>query len=437
MSEVKSVKVVDGYLGRGKDTFNGEYKVESLARRVQSWSDEPEVPTLIKVFLLDETGKKRGVTVAEGNYQYIDSEGNDFNVPPMGKPRSKKETAAKPVSKPTKIVTEVKEKEMPATVENVSAFEMKSVPAKPQIVPIKHEIEVPKVSVNFVPGTNFSTVKSIVSSEMFMPMLVTGPSGNGKTFMIEQACAKAKRKMIRVQISPETDEDALIGGMRLIDGNTVFEKGPVVNAMEAGAILLIDEIDRGSNKIMCLQGIMEGSAFVIKRTGETIHPKEGFNIIATGNTKGNGSEDGSFSAATVIDDAFMERFAGVIDQGWPTISQEKNMLVKHCKEYGIDLTSSENNKLVERLTRWAKTIRTSFNQGGIECVISTRRLTHILKTYSVLGKLDLAVNMACSKFDESEKEALLSTLSLITGDEVDTDEEDKAVPFYTPDRPVW
>jgi len=433
MSEVKSVKVVNGYLGRGNETFNGEYKIETLARRVYKWSDDPEVPALIKVFLLDETGKKRGVTVAEGNYQYIDSDGNDYNVPPMKKPRNKKETTVKAVNNTAQIKTEVKE----ATMENVSNFELKSVPTKPQIIPIKHDIEVPKAAINFVPGTNFSTVKSIISSQMFMPMLVTGPSGNGKTFMIEQACAKVKRKMIRVQISPETDEDSLIGGMRLIDGNTVFEKGPVVNAMEAGAILLIDEIDRGSNKIMCLQGIMEGSSFVIKRTGETIHPKEGFNIIATGNTKGNGSEDGSFSAATIIDDAFMERFAGVIDQGWPTLSQEKNILIKHCTEYGIDLTSSENNKLVERLTRWAKTIRTSFNQGGIECVISTRRLTHILKTYSVLGKLDLSVNMACSKFDESEKEALLSTLSLITGDEVDTDEDDKDTPFYTPDRPVW
>ena len=429
MSDVKSVKVVNGHLGRDKQQFNGEYNVRSLSRRVRTWSDNPEVPTLIKIFLLDNEDQLRGITVAEGNYTYIDSNGNEIKTEPMSKPRSKKETT---VNKSTQSLPQVKEKEMATEIENVTALELKSVPTKPQIVPIKHDIEVPKVSVNFVPGTNFSTVKSIISSEMFMPMLVTGPSGNGKTFMIEQACAKAKRKMIRVQISPETDEDSLIGGMRLIDGNTVFEKGPVVNAMEAGAILLIDEIDRGSNKIMCLQGIMEGSAFVIKRTGETIHPKEGFNIIATGNTKGNGSEDGSFSAASVIDDAFMERFAGVIDQGWPTISQEKNMLVKHCTEYGIDLTSSENDKLVERLTRWAKTIRTSFNQGGIECVISTRRLTHILKTYSVLGKLDLAVNMACSKFDESEKEALLSTLSLITGDEVDTDDEDKAVPFYVP-----
>ena len=421
---MKKVNIVNGTMGKGKEAFNGLYNVNGVARGMHIWSDDPEVPTLIKVYII-EGGKQRGVTVAEGNYQYIDEDGNNIEVKPLKKPKSLKDEV-KPKS--TKNAPQVKEKEMTAEVENVSNFELKSVPTKPQIVPIKHEIEVPTLSVNFVPGTNFSTVKSIVSSEMFMPILVTGPSGNGKTFMIEQSCAKARRKMIRVQISPETDEDSLIGGMRLIDGNTVFEKGPVVNAMEAGAILLIDEIDRGSNKIMCLQGIMEGGSFVIKRTGETIHPKKGFNIIATGNTKGNGSEDGSFSAATVIDDAFMERFAGVIDQGWPTIAQERNILIKHCNDFGIDLNSVLNDKLVERLTRWAKTIRTSYNQGGIECVISTRRLTHILKTYSVLGKLDLAVNMACSKFDESEKEALLSTLSLITGNEVD--EVDEETPSF-------
>ena len=347
------------------------------------------IPGTHKVCIQKDNGKNAWITVLKDDYTYSNNT----------------------TSTPAPVVKGNEEVE----------FENK-VTIKREFIPEVHEIEVPAVSPLFTPGANFKTVSNIIKSNMFMPILITGPSGNGKTFMAQQACAKAKRKMIRVQISPETDEDSLIGGMRLIEGNTVFEKGPVINAMESGAVLLIDEIDRGSNKIMCLQGIMEGSDFVIKRTGETVKPAPGFTIIATGNTKGNGSDDGSFSAATVIDDAFLERFTGVVEQGWPTASQEYKILEKHSDEFNIELTD-DHKLLLKRLTRWVKTLRASYAEDGIEGTISTRRLAHILKMYSVVNDINLAINMACSNFDEDTKDAMISTFNLITGNEIDDEDE--------------
>lgn len=401
---MKTVKITNGYTIRDALTFNGTYNVTHTNRKMYKPATS-ESPAIIRVFL-DFDGKAKSILVKEGDYQYFDENGSAIEVRPVKDTFNNSEVNK---SAPMTVAEE------PTQIENV-------VQIKREFVPEVHEIEVPEVSPTFIPGTNFKTVSSIVKSNMFMPILITGPSGNGKTIMAQQACAKAKRKMIRVQISPETDEDALIGGMRLIDGNTVFENGPVINAMLQGAVLLIDEIDRGSNKIMCLQGIMEGNDFVIKRTGTIIKPAPGFTIIATGNTKGDGSDDGSFSAATVIDDAFLERFSGVIDQGWPTITQEKRIVEKHCEEYDITLDSS-NELLVKRLTRWAKTLRSSYDQGGIQHVISTRRLTHILKTYSILGNLKLAMDMACSKFDTDTKEAMLAAFDLITGNEEEDDDD--------------
>lgn len=395
---MKTVQITNGYTIRNAETFNGTYNVTHTNRKMHAPATKYS-SAVIRLFL-DFDGKAKSILVKEGDYQYFDAKGSVIEVKPVKSPFN---------TKPKQTIVEE-----PMQVENV-------VRIKREFVPEVHEIEVPEISPVFIPGTNFKTVSSIVKSNMFMPILITGPSGNGKTIMAQQACAKTKRKMIRVQISPETDEDSLIGGMRLIDGNTVFENGPVINAMLQGAVLLIDEIDRGSNKIMCLQGIMEGNDFVIKRTGDTIKPAPGFTIIATGNTKGDGSDDGSFSAATVIDDAFLERFTGVIDQGWPTIAQEKRIVEKHCEEFGITLNAG-NELLVKRLTRWTKTLRASFDQGGIQHIISTRRLAHILKTYSVLGNLKPAIDMACSKFDADTKEAMITTFDLITGNESDDDE---------------
>ena len=201
------------------------------------------------------------------------------------------------------------------------------------------------VDKTFVPWGAFSDIVKIVKSNMFYPTYISGLSGNGKTFMVEQACAKVGKEFIRVQINPETDEDDLLGGFRLINGETVFSKGPVLKAMENGAILLLDEIDRATNKIMCLQGILEGKPVLVKKTGEVVQPAEGFNVIATANTKGKGSEDGRFTAASIIDDAFLERFTISVDQEFPSLNIEKKIVLKHMAKFdAIDSVSRDPPK---------------------------------------------------------------------------------------------
>ena len=251
-------------------------------------------------------------------------------------------------------------------------------------------------------GGNYKDVELIVSSNAFYPVYIAGLSGNGKTMMVEQACSKANRAYIRVQITPETDEDDLIGGFRLINGETVFNKGPVIKAMERGAILLIDEIDRGSNRIMCLQGVMEGKPVLIKKTGEMVRPAPGFNIFATANTKGQGSEDGKFIAATVIDEAFLERFAITMDQPYATLNIERKIVMKHMEKYGkVDEAFAKN------LVTWSETIRKTFQDGGVDEVISTRRLCHIVQSYTIFGHKLKAIELCISRFDTDTKEAFL------------------------------
>jgi len=257
---------------------------------------------------------------------------------------------------------------------------------------------IPQVDPNFVKWGAYKDVLKIIKSEFFYPIFVTGLSGNGKTMMVEQAAANAKREFIRVQISPETDQDDLIGGFRLVEGETVFEKGPVVKAMELGAILLIDEIDRGSNKIMALQGVLEGKPIVIKKTGELIEPKPGFNVIATANTKGQGSESGKFSAATIIDEAFLERFTITIEQPFAPVVTEEKILMNHMKAYGK--VDSEFAKL---LVSWADGIRKTFYDDGVDDVISTRRLGHIVQTYAIFEDRMKSIDLAISRFDEDTK----------------------------------
>jgi MoxR-like ATPase len=257
---------------------------------------------------------------------------------------------------------------------------------------------VPEVDKNFVKWGAYKDVLKIIKSGFFYPIFVTGLSGNGKTMMVEQASANAKREFIRVQISPETDQDDLIGGFRLVNGDTVFEKGPVVKAMELGAILLIDEIDRGSNKIMALQGVLEGKPIVIKKTGELIEPKPGFNVIATANTKGQGSESGKFSAATIIDEAFLERFTITIEQPFAPVATEEKILMNHMKAFG-----KVDEEFAKLLVSWADGIRKTFYDDGVDDVISTRRLGHIVQTYSIFGDRMKSIDLAISRFDEDTK----------------------------------
>lgn len=260
----------------------------------------------------------------------------------------------------------------------------------------------------FVPWGAFHDIVKIVKSEMFYPVYISGLSGNGKTFMVEQACAKINKEFIRVQINPETDEDDLIGGFRLVNGETVFSKGPVLKAMENGAILLLDEVDRATNKIMCLQGILEGKPVLVKKTGEVIHPAPGFNVIATANTKGKGSEDGRFTAASIIDDAFLERFTISVDQPFPSPSVEKKIVVNHMEKFG-----DVDDDFAQNLVTWADIIRKTFYDDGVDEVVSTRRLCHIVQTFAIFGKKDKAIDLCISRFDEDTKSAFLDLYSKV------------------------
>ncbi len=258
------------------------------------------------------------------------------------------------------------------------------------------------VDETFVPWGSYHDIVKIVKSGMFYPTYVSGLSGNGKTFMVEQACAKLGKEFIRVQINPETDEDDLLGGFRLINGETVFAKGPVLKAMENGAILLLDEIDRATNKIMCLQGILEGKPVLVKKTGEVVEPAPGFNVIATANTKGKGSEDGRFTAASIIDDAFLERFTITVDQKFPSLSIEKKIVKKHMEKF-----DSKDLSFAENLVTWADIIRKTFFDDGVDEVISTRRLCHIVQTFSIFGNKEKAIDLCISRFDDDTKAAFL------------------------------
>ena len=264
------------------------------------------------------------------------------------------------------------------------------------------EVYVPAKDETFVKWGYFKDVKQIIDSRMFFPMYVAGLSGNGKTMMIEQACAMSNREYVRVQVTPETDEDDLIGGFRLLNGETVFAKGPVIKAMEAGAILLIDEIDRGSNKLMCLQGVLEGKPVLIKKTGEVVQPAPGFNVIATANTKGQGDENGRFIAATIIDEAFLERFNITLEQPYPTVAVEKKIVANHMAKF-----DANDTLFAEKLVDWGQAIRKTFEDGGVDDIISTRRLCHIVQTFSIFNDRKKAIELCVNRFDPDTRAAFV------------------------------
>ena len=288
-----------------------------------------------------------------------------------------------------------------------------------------------KVDPTFVPWGSYTDIIKVIKSEMFYPVYISGLSGNGKTFMVEQAAAKLNREFIRVQINPETDEDDLIGGFRLVNGETVFQKGPVLKAMENGAVLLLDEIDRATNKIMCLQGILEGKPVLVKKTGEIVSPAPGFNILATANTKGKGSEDGRFTAASIIDEAFLERFTISVDQKFASPITEKKILNKHFDKFG-----ASDPEFTEKLIDWADIIRKTFYDDGVDEVISTRRLCHIVQTFSIFKDRMKAIDLCIARFDDDTKEAFLDLYTKVDSgaleDErnVDFDPEDIANEEY-------
>jgi hypothetical protein len=262
---------------------------------------------------------------------------------------------------------------------------------------------IPETDESFVPWGEYSSIQQIIKSGAFYPTYVFGLSGNGKTMMIEQAAAKLKREYIRVQITPETDEDDLIGGFRLVNGETVFAKGPVLKAMENGAILLLDEIDRGTNKIMCLQGILEGRPFLVKKTGDIVRPTKGFNIFATANTQGRGSIDGRFNAASILDEAFLERFTVAIEQDYPSESIERRILINHMEQFEME----KDEELANKLVKWSSIIRKTYLEEGIDDLISTRRLCHIVQTYAIFNDELKAIKMCITRFEAETRDAFL------------------------------
>lgn len=265
---------------------------------------------------------------------------------------------------------------------------------------------VPEKSSAFVPFGDFDAVKRVIASRVFCPVFITGHSGNGKTFQIEQACAQEKREYVRVNITAETDEDDLIGGFRLKDGETVFELGPVVVAMLRGAVLLLDEVDLAGPKVMCLQPVLEGNALTIKKLGITVKPASGFTVFATANTKGRGSDDGKYIGTNLLNEAFLERFNFTIEQAYPAIATEKKILTKTFESLGGEPTD-EVVVFFETLAKWADAIRQTFNEDGIEDLISTRRLVHIVKTYRIFGDEDRAITLCLNRFDTSVKAKFL------------------------------
>ena len=284
----------------------------------------------------------------------------------------------------------------------------------PPALPAVEQNLIPIKDDSFVKFGNFTDLKKIIQSRLFYPTFITGLSGNGKTFSVEQACAQLGRELIRVNITIETDEDDLIGGFRLVDGATVWHNGPVIEALQRGAILLLDEIDLASNKILCLQSILEGNGVFLKKIGQFVRPSAGFNVIATANTKGKGSDDGRFIGTNVLNEAFLERFPVTFEQEYPTAATEQKILNKIC----------DDAEFCKRLSDWADIIRKTFYDGGIEEIISTRRLVHIVKAYNIFGDKAKAIQVCVNRFDDETKQAFLELYDKVDADfQMPVDEE--------------
>ena len=293
---------------------------------------------------------------------------------------------------------------------------------------IERAYEAPSVSsaVNYIPEKddsyvqfgNFTSVRKVIQSRKFYPIFITGLSGNGKTMSVEQACAATKRELIRVNITIETDEDDLIGGFRLVDGDTVWHNGPVIEALERGAVLLLDEIDLASNKILCLQSVLEGKGVFLKKIGKYVTPKAGFNVIATANTKGKGSDDGRFVGTNILNEAFLERFPITFEQDYPSATVETKILLN----VGCDPVFAEN------LVKWAGVIRKTFFDGGVDEVITTRRLVHIVQAYDIFGDRLDAITKCVNRFDDDTKQSFLDLYTKVdAGEDSEYNEDEETI----------
>ena len=315
------------------------------------------------------------------------------------------------------VVKASKKKTLKSDLAVINEAEQKT----PEVKVVKASVEKPKtvsksktvqktpaVSVSLIPQSDpqyvswghFKDIKTIISSKIFYPVFVTGLSGNGKTSMIHEVCAKLKRDLVRVNITIETDEDDLLGGFRLVDGETVWQDGPIINAMRRGSIALVDEIDLASHKIMCLQPVLEGKPIYLKKINEVVYPEPGFNVIATANTKGKGSDDGRFIGTNILNDAFLDRFSATFYQEYPSTKMETKILKKQFAKYEID-----EDEFVDKLVKWADVIRRSFKEGAVDDIVTTRRLIDVTKSYSIFNDKMKAVAMCLERFDDETKES--------------------------------
>ena len=297
-----------------------------------------------------------------------------------------------------------------ATMVNLVATNME----KQNLIPGKFD--------GFVPWGNFSLIEKVVKSGMFYPIFITGLSGNGKTLMVEQVCAKLNKELIRVNITIETDEDDLLGGFRLVNGETKFVPGPVIEAMERGCTLLLDECDLGSNKLLALQPVLEGKGVYLKKINKWVTPKDGFNVMATANTKGKGSDDGRFIGTNILNEAFLERFAITMEQPYATVATETKIINLAMKKYG-----AEDEGFAKNLVTWADVIRKTFYDGGVDEVISTRRLDHIVKAFAIFGDKMQAIELCVARFDEDTKVSFLDLYTKIDAGVITGEDETESV----------
>ena len=297
---------------------------------------------------------------------------------------------------------DVSSKEVP--VQSLVTSEAAVIAMAPSAIGVMEEQDsyIPEKFLGYVPWGNFNMVKQVVKSRMFYPLFVTGLSGNGKTLMVKEVCSRLNREYVRANVTIETDEDDLIGGFRLLNGETVWHDGPVVTAMKRGAILLLDEVDLASNKIMCLQPVLEGSSIYLKKIGKWVHPTPGFNVIATANTKGQGSDDGRFIGTNVMNESFLERFPVTVEQTYPTNKIEEKILVNELAK-----NDKVDNSFVENLVKWADVIRKTFFEGGVDEIISTRRLVHIVNAFGIFEDKVKSISMCISRFDAETRDSFL------------------------------
>jgi hypothetical protein len=301
----------------------------------------------------------------------------------------------------------------------------------PAVLPSTPQNLIPDKDDTFVKFGNFNDVKKIIQSRIFYPAFITGLSGNGKTLSVEQACSQLKRELIRVNITVETDEDDLIGGFRLVNGETVWHNGPVIEALQRGAVLLLDEIDLASNKILCLQSILEGKGVFLKKIGTFIKPTNGFNVVATANTKGKGSDDGRFIGTNVLNEAFLERFPVTFEQSYPAPATEQKILEGVALDLGV-----EDRDFCKRLVDWADIIRKTFYDGGIEEIISTRRLVHIIRAYSIFQDKAKAIQVCVNRFDDETKQSFLELYDKVDADfQMPTEVSNEILPYLDEPSP--